>query len=354
MADRLIAVLGGYGEVGTTAVHRLAAHGYDRIRAGGRNPKRGRASLGDTPGVELSHVDIGDPASLEEFCSGADLVLNCAGPSYRILDTVARAALEAGAHYVDVAGDVPARRALGAATSGDRAVVFSAGIMPGLTGLLPRLIADPGDRMEIHVGGAVRMTPASAADILLAQGPDFGESLAAWQNGAVIPRALAPARRVQPPGFPQPVDAMPFLPTESTRMAADLGLAELRFYSAYASEAIPTALAMAWADDPEFRDDYIELLTQAATSDLRDREPYYVLTARTGRSSITLRTADPYQLSGVVAAFTAKAVLQGEVHPRVHFADEALDPQSTAEALRRDPLVQSLDIHTNPERSQRE
>ncbi|MEU6269302.1 saccharopine dehydrogenase NADP-binding domain-containing protein [Saccharopolyspora shandongensis] len=351
MADRLIAVLGGYGEVGTTAVRRLSEHGYNRIRVGGRNPSRGRPLLGDLSGIDLSHVDIDEPGSLREFCSGAHLVLNCAGPSYRILDTVARAALDAGAHYVDVAGDIPALRALGP-TFGDHAAVFSAGVMPGLTGLLPRLIAGPGDRLDIHVGGAVRMTPASAADILLAQGPDFGESLARWRDGAVVARSLTPQRSVQPTGFPEPVDAMPFLPTESARLAAVLGLDELRFYTAYASEAIPTTLAMAWADDPEFRDDYIALLTQAAKSDLHERDPYYVLTARvpanTGAPpSLTLRTRDPYQLSGVVAALTADAVLREKISPGVHFADGVLDPADITEALRHDPLIQSLSIQ-NP------
>jgi NAD(P)-dependent dehydrogenase (short-subunit alcohol dehydrogenase family) len=348
MADQLIAVLGGYGEVGATAVRRLCEHGYGRIRVGGRNPSRARALLGDLPQREMSYVDVDNPGSLKKFCSDAHLVLNCAGPSYRILDTVARAAREADAHYVDVAGDVPAHRALGA-TFGDRTAVFSAGLMPGLTGLLPRLIASPGDRLDIHVGGAVRMTPASAADILLAQGPDFGESLARWRGGVVESRALTPLRGVRLPGFPEPVDAMPFLPTESIRLADGLGLDELRFYTAYVSEAIPTALAMAWADDPEFRDDYIEMLTQAATSDLRERDPFYVLTARASSItraswSLTLHTGDPYQLSGVLAALTARAVLQEKINPGVHFADHVLDPADIAEALHRDPLVQSLSI----------
>ncbi|GAA4842155.1 hypothetical protein GCM10025787_24220 [Saccharopolyspora rosea] len=156
-------------------------------------------------------------------------------------------------------------------------------------------------------------------------------------------------RSVQPTGFPEPVDAMPFLPTESTRMAADLSLDELRFYTAYASEAIPTTLAMAWADDPEFRDDYVEPLTQAAKSDLQERDPYYVLTALVPTAagvppSLTLRTRDPYQLSGVVAALTAEAVLQEKINPGAHFADSVLDPADIAEALQGDPLVQSLSI----------
>ncbi|MDX2936123.1 hypothetical protein [Streptomyces ipomoeae] len=46
-------------------------------------------------------------ASLDSFLSHGRLVVNCAGPSYRVLDTVARAVLRHGLDYVDAAGDAP-------------------------------------------------------------------------------------------------------------------------------------------------------------------------------------------------------------------------------------------------------
>jgi hypothetical protein len=360
MPDPRIAVLGGYGAVGATAVRRLGAYGYERLRIGGRNPARAQALCTGLNHAEAAHVDCEDPRSLKEFCADADVVVNCAGPSYRILDTVARAARAAGAHYVDAAGDVPAHRALiahdGPAFAG-RTAVFSAGLMPGLTGLLPRLIAEPGDWMDSYAGGAVRITPASAADILLAQGPDFGESLAAWSQGRVTSRALAPLRRVRLEEFPEPVDAMPFLTTESTRLAARLRLGEVRCYSVYVSEAIPTALAMAWADDPALLRDHAAPLAEAAASDLHGRTPYYVLAFRTHAApapprSLTLHTSDPYHLSGVVVALTTRTVLRGQIGAGVHFAAEALEPRGIADALRGDPLVDSLTL-TTPHRDEK-
>ncbi|MEU3271212.1 saccharopine dehydrogenase NADP-binding domain-containing protein [Saccharomonospora sp. NPDC006951] len=335
MTSPLIAVLGGYGAVGGVAVARLASHGHLRVRAGGRSPSRAVPPAG----VELSTVDIDDPDSLARFCSGADVVLNCAGPSYRVLDTVARAASAEAAAYVDVAGDVPAHRALGD-TAGT--AVFSAGVMPGLTGLLPRLVTTTGADVRVHAGGAVRMPPASAADILLARGPDFGEPGALWREGAIVRHALAPERRVTVPGFPCLVDAMPFLPAEGVRLAGELTPARLRFHSVYVSEAIPTALAMAWADEPEYLSEHAESLVAAAQSDLRDHDPFYVLTARSGDKAVTLRAPDPYRLSGVVAALTVLAVLDGAVPPGNHFADQVLDAHAVADVLHHDPLVESV------------
>ncbi|RBM06856.1 saccharopine dehydrogenase NADP-binding domain-containing protein [Streptomyces sp. PT12] len=352
MRDPLIAVLGGYGAVGATAVRRLAALGHRRLRVGGRSRDRAAALCAEVPGAQPFPVDAEDPRALREFCVGSQLVVNCAGPSYRLLDTVARAARAVGAHYVDAAGDLPAHRALLAHENpdvGGHTALFSAGVTPGLTGLLPRLIAGPGDRLDAYVGGAVRITPASAIDILLAQGPDFGEPMASWRHGQVAPRTLAPRRRVQPTGFPEPVDAMPYLTAESARLAAHLGLAELRAHAAYPSDAIPTALALAWADDPRHLPEHAAALTAAASADLRDRTSYYVLAfqARTARGvvrSLTLRIGDPYHVSGLTAALAAHAVLADRSPPGAHFAADVLDPWQVMEALRGDPLVHSLDL----------
>jgi hypothetical protein len=57
-------------------------------------------------------VDLNDPAQLAAFCDGCRIVVNCAGPTYRILDTVARAAFAAGADYVDIGGELVAKDAL--------------------------------------------------------------------------------------------------------------------------------------------------------------------------------------------------------------------------------------------------
>ncbi|MFR9722191.1 saccharopine dehydrogenase NADP-binding domain-containing protein [Streptomyces sp. MS19] len=355
MRDPLIAVLGGYGAVGATAVRRLAALGHRRLRVGGRSRDRAAALCAELPGAQPFAVDAEDPLALGEFCAGTQLVVNCAGPSYRLLDTVARAARAAGASYVDAAGDLPAHRALLAredAGFGGRTALFSAGIMPGLTGLLPRLIAGAGDRLDSYAGGAVRITPASALDILLAQGPDFGEPMASWRHGQAVPRSLAPRRGVQPAGFPEPVDAMPYLTTECARLAADLGLAELRAHAAYPSEAIPTALAMAWADDPRYLPEHAAALTAAANADLRDRTPYYVLAFQTRTAhgvvrSLTLRIGDPYHVSGLMAALAAHAVLAGRTPPGAHFTADVLDPGHVMEALRGDPLVHFLDLSSS-------
>jgi hypothetical protein len=355
----LIGVLGGSGTVGRVVVERLAAWGTGPLRIGGRDLDRAAEACKTASGVpaEPFRVDLDDAAALRDFCAGCDIVVNCAGPSYRVLDRVARAALASGAHYVDAAGDLVAIDALTgreAAGPEGRAAVFSAGLMPGLSGLLPRLLAADGPlaRLDVYVGGAAAIGPLSAVDALLTRGPRFGTALAAWRDGRIVPGALKPLRSVALPGFRDRVHAWPFLSTEMSRLAAELGVAELRNHTVYVTEAIPRALARAWADDEAALDEHVPAVVAAADTDLAASGPYYAMLFQAVPADpeperprrLLLRTPDSYALSGVVAALTVRELREGAIPPGVHLASEVLSPSRTLTVLRGDPLVTGVEL----------
>ncbi|ECX6013344.1 Saccharopine dehydrogenase, partial [Salmonella enterica subsp. enterica serovar Rubislaw] len=89
--------------------------------------------------AEARPVDLWQEEALREFFRGCVAVVNCAGPSYQVLDRVARAAASAHAHYVDVSGDGPAWHLLQGQPAGDKhwTAVLSAGMLPGLANLVP-------------------------------------------------------------------------------------------------------------------------------------------------------------------------------------------------------------------------
>ncbi|GAA2625670.1 saccharopine dehydrogenase NADP-binding domain-containing protein [Actinomadura fulvescens] len=343
----MIGVLGGAGTVGRVVADRLGAH---TLRVGGRALDRAAAAC-TTPDSTPMRVDLHDPHSLAEFCSGCEVVVNCAGPSYQVLDLVARAALTAGAHYVDAAGDLVALDALGD-PPGHRAAVFSAGLMPGLSGLLPRLLATgPLARLDIYVGGAARIGELSAVDALLTRGPRFGLALAAWRDGEIVPGALKPLRSVSLPGFRGQVHAWPFLSAETSRLAAELDIGELRNHTVYVTESVPRALAAAWADDGPL-ERHVPEVVAAAEADLAATGPYYTMLFQAVPRDpvpgvprrLILRTPDSYALSGVVAALTAIDVLDGRIKPGAHLAAEVLDPSAVLDRLRSDPLVTGVEL----------
>ena len=350
----MIGVLGATGGVGRVATRRIASSRPEPLRGGARDPARLRALTEELPAATVSPVDVADPERLVAFCAGCRLVVNCAGPSYRVLGTVARAALAAGAHYVDAAGDRVALHDLDRANP-PRCSVFSAGLLPGLSGLLPRLLVggpQPPARLEVYAGGAVPLTPVSAIDALLTRGPEFGTPFAVWRDGTVVERALEPVRGARLPGFDGPVHAIPFLSVEAAALGAELRLPELRSYAVYTSTNLPDAFALSWADEETRVEEHAAAVIAAAAADLTEHEPHYVLLVRTESAAgdrlgeLWLRTPDPYGLTGAVTALAAVAVLDGAVPPGAHLAADVLDPRAVTDALAADPLVTALELRS--------
>lgn len=359
-----VAVLGASGVVGSAVTQMLRAAGVRNLRTGARDPR----PLAGT-GSSVVAVDAEDPDSLSRFCAGTRLVVNCAGPSYLLLDRVGRAALAEGAHYVDVSGDGPAHHLLSGLDLGDRVAVLSAGMLPGLANLVPHLIADgglAGARLAVHAGGIERFSPAAAADLVLSvDGADgqgahwYGEALAAWRGGRTVPGALAALDDTEVPYFPGRVATMPFLTADSVRLARATGLASLKWFNVFTGTQLrlalgrlrgrvsrdPAALACAVAD-----------ITAAGEVDRAGQDPYYLMaftlvSGATARTAV-LRTPSSFRLTAATAVLAVRAVLDGHVPPGLHFADEVLDPHPTLQGVRKLGALPVFDVHDHAQRSE--
>ncbi|GLU50202.1 saccharopine dehydrogenase NADP-binding domain-containing protein [Nocardiopsis ansamitocini] len=349
-----IAVLGATGAVGTAAARALHGLWPGPLRLGARGPAPLRALTAELgPGTEAVVVDLADDAALSAFCAGARVVLNCAGPSYAVVDRVALAALAAGADYADVTGDDPCHdrlAPLGLAERG-RTAVLSAGVLPGLSALLPRLLTPHGAdaHLSAYTGGLEECTPTAAADMALslpgsATGFSFGESLAAWRGGRRVARALRAQEGVRVPFFPASAHLQPFLTGEAERLAVDLGFDGLDWYTVHpgtAARAVLTEAAGRPLHRAEEFDRFTARLRAAADLDLAGRVPYYllayVLTDRVaGRGrvrSLAVRLTDSYRTTGYVGALAAHALVGGRIEPGVHYAARVLDPADTVARL---------------------
>lgn len=357
-----IAVLGARGAVGAAAVRRLHADGHV-LRLGGRQVEPLRLVVESELGGrgEARFADAEDPAaSLLGFCDGCDIVLNCAGPSHVIMDRVATAAHAAGADYVDAAGDDPLVERLDdhdVASRGLRAVA-SAGMMPGLSGLLPRALAAGVDRsvkLAGYVGGLDIFTRGAAEDYVRSVTDGYGEALAAWRSGRRAPRTLEPLRDVELPFFPGRVTAYPYLSTEGERIARDLQLFDADWYNVFAGEFVLSALGRVTQAVSEGAFSMAaEELSRAASLDVVGRDSYQLMLFELDgeqdgepvRRTAVLRATDAYELSGAVAALAVMAVVRGDVPAGVHYAAELLDPRPALVALGEDPAVTFLHVVT--------
>jgi hypothetical protein len=257
---------------------------------------------------------------------------------------VARAALISGSSIVDASGDdgLLASLRAGYVGRGRLTVVVSAGLMPGLTGLLPRYLAGiappEGARLTGYVGGRDRFTATAALDYLAAEG--YGEPLAAWRAGRRRSRALPPLAHVALPYFPEPVTAQPYLSTETERLARRLRLAEVDWYSVFAGERVLAVLRAGSSDHASTA----ARLCRAAELDLFGLRPYQMVVLLLGDSALVLRGAGASALTGAMAALATRAVWAGEVPTGVHHAAEVLDAAPTVGRLRECLAVEELSV----------
>jgi short subunit dehydrogenase-like uncharacterized protein len=98
-----IALNGASGFTGRLAAAELARRGIDAVLVG-RDPERLHAAAAGT-GFEVRIADIGDQDALKSAFGDVDAVLNTAGPFARLGAPVVRAAIDAGAHYIDTTGE---------------------------------------------------------------------------------------------------------------------------------------------------------------------------------------------------------------------------------------------------------
>lgn len=350
-----VAVLGATGVVGRAAVRMLTRLGIEELRLGARDLTRAEPAA-FPPGAELRRVDAADPDSLAGFCAGTRLVLNCAGPSYLLLDRVARGALAAGSDYVDVSGDGPTHRLLdGSPLLEGRTAVLSAGMLPGLANVVPRVLADDltGARLVVYAGGIEPFAAASAGDLALSLDSSdadhwYGETLAAWSGGRRRRNVLPVREGVEVAGFPGRVTTMPFLTADAERLARSAGLAELHWHNVFVGSALRLTLTRlrgrvrgggdsAPGPDAAALASIVEEIGAAAELDLAGLDPFYLMAFtvhRPGRTdTAVLRTPSSFGLTAATAAYAVEAVLSGAVAPGLHYADEVLDPRGLLDGV---------------------
>lgn len=351
-----IGVLGGYGDVGGASVRQLLSLELGPLRIGGRDVEAARRFVDELPAghVEYQVVDFRDEASLTRFAAGCHILLNCAGPSHAIGDRAARAAVSVMADYVDVAGDDVLHGLLNESEylEHKRVAVLSAGLQPGLTGLLPRWAAQR-EFTKVHslisyFGLLDHFTEVAADDYLQGVVDKVSEPLAAWRDGhrsAVLTRR----RNVAVPFFPRAATVLPYLNAEGERLAAALGITRADWYTVLTGRHIGTAFDRARTLE---RREAAATLRRASLLDLAESAPYVVLLVqldglRDGvpiTRTMVLRGQRNAELTGAVAALTTLAVHQGELPYGCHFAATALEPQVAADRLIENSAVTSLTI----------
>jgi short subunit dehydrogenase-like uncharacterized protein len=99
-----IVLFGATGYTGALTARALADRGVRPVLAA-RDPERLAALAGVLGHLETRVADAGDPASLRALVERGDVLVSTVGPFARLGEPVVRAAIDAGAHYLDSTGE---------------------------------------------------------------------------------------------------------------------------------------------------------------------------------------------------------------------------------------------------------
>lgn len=99
-----IVVFGATGYTGTLTTRALVAQGVRPVLAG-RNAEALESLAAEFGGLETAYADADDPATVRTLVERGDVLVTTVGPFLRYGRTALAAAVDAGAHYLDTAGE---------------------------------------------------------------------------------------------------------------------------------------------------------------------------------------------------------------------------------------------------------
>lgn len=210
MSTRIL-VYGASGHTGRFVVDELRSRGLAPVVAGRRADR-----LADLdPALERRVVGVDDAAALAGAVRGVGAVVNCAGPFLDTALPLARAAVAAGAHYLDVTAEQPVVQQLyreldGPARAAGVAVVPALAFYGGLADLLVTAALDGADADRVDVAiGLDRWWPTAGTR---ATGARNTATRLVVRGGELVPLPAVPPTTW---AFPEPlgdqaVAAMPF------------------------------------------------------------------------------------------------------------------------------------------------
>jgi len=345
-AEPAVGVLGCTGAVGQTVLRALS--GAIRVKAGGRDLGRVKQVIREKAigKVVACAVDLDNTSSLSAFCEGCNVVINCTGPSYRILNRVAVVANELGVDYVDPGGDDLLHRLLTQSQpaqdeNGRTASILSAGMLPGLSGLLCRDVArhfDTVDHLSGYSGGVEAFSYAGADEFIASLGNGYGRSGACIRNGRLQSDTEGfDGRQTMVPLIGVVAEAFPFISTEFQRACQALSVLNGSWFNLFVGRHVIDFLFRVRGESREHNATVIDPalisgLVSASALDAAGRAQWQMIAVeaqgkRNGVSktrTVLLHAQSGAALTGIVCAGAALELVQGRVAKGVHFAADVL------------------------------
>ncbi|NEZ47266.1 NAD-dependent epimerase/dehydratase family protein [Clostridium niameyense] len=324
-----IGVLGGTGKIGKRIIKILKDDYF--ILASYRTNKQESDEK-----CKFIQLDISNVERLREFCRQCDIIINCAGASYINGETVARIASELNIPLVDPSGESFLENRIDDIKN-KNIFVLSSGYFPGMTGLLMRFLCDKFDKpKELYGMSATREIPSKSAieDFILTNIAGFGLALNYYENGE-FKRDESEFIEVLKN---QEYKFQNYYTVELDRVVKKYSLEKANWYNSEFSSNITQKMqeAIIKFRIKEASYEFKEItndIQQEFKKNIKDKEPFnYIRICVKGTNGNTelcrkVEITNKYSsdISAVIAAYTAKAILDLSLNNGIYYAMDIID-----------------------------
>jgi saccharopine dehydrogenase-like NADP-dependent oxidoreductase len=337
-----VGVIGAYGMTGRVVAQELVKATDLNLVLGGRDEDRAQ-SLATDLGVRTAarHVDIYDEESLLDFCEPCSVIVNCAAPSSRVLDTVIKGALKTGSHYVDPAGGldtlIPYR---GEFERANLTGLLYTGWVPGITGLalhhvysLAHESLDTIESLNVYCEDRSAWSEAAFVDIVEEMLNDVPSGV--FQSGFWKDQNLIRATRTY--DFPAPIGKRrvhAMYSHELEGLAKESGIPEMGMYAGVVGFRVMlhALFIKMLSRDPEkaarrLRKVWVKVGESLGGDGIVVAEALGKKDGSDARVRVSFYTKESYFVTSVSAALSVRAILEGWVRKSgLHVLCDAVDP----------------------------
>ncbi|MBC7341170.1 MAG: saccharopine dehydrogenase NADP-binding domain-containing protein [Clostridia bacterium] len=202
-----IVCLGGAGEMGSRAVKDLAAQAdVEKLTIADINLFKAKslaeeinAEVGNK--VEVVHIDVNVPETLERALEGHDIATSTVGPFYKFGQKIAKGVIGKGLHLVDICDDYDAVQQIltldEEAQANQQTILTGMGWTPGLSNMLALKAVRELDRAEhIHIYWAGSPLGPTGLAVILHTLHIFVGEIPSYQNGEWVNVKAGSGRQV--------------------------------------------------------------------------------------------------------------------------------------------------------------
>jgi hypothetical protein len=313
----MIGILGAYGTIGIWATRFIKKQSDCKIRIGGRNIDKAPQELHEEwPNTEWVKVDASAKESVEKFIDGCKIILDCAKLS------------EAQVSLMDEIAEVKGIPILHLGIVGYRkkeskvALIYGAGSIPGLSGLIPQYLAkqfDSVSALDFYYGGVGAFSYTAAKDYIEGIYNESNHSMVYWKDGNIVPfEPSANDINAEFNEFVSNYKLFPYFDEEATEITNKLQLIEARFQMCLSGKRTLDTLNNArqqYKQNPEATVESLCLASKLDTFGQRENTFFHCIMEgkmnnENAKFSLTAFGLPPARMTGTAAAAATLCVLK--------------------------------------------